>query len=74
MGRVIIKFKDNHLESFKCKSEKRAEEIADRRNNVKEWNFYDDNARIPQPTKKKVEYKKPTLEELEFLMKQQGMI
>ena len=74
MGRVIIKFSDEHLESFKCKSKERASEIAGKRPKVKEWNYYDDNERIPQPKKKKVENRPATLEELEVMMKQQGLI
>ena len=59
MGKVIIKFKDGHLESFKCKSKERAAEIAAKRPNTKEWNYYADNERMPRPTKKIVE-NKPT--------------
>ena len=74
MGRVIIKFSDEHLESFKCKSKERASEIAGKRLKVKECNYYDDNERIPQPKKKKVENRPATLEELEVMMKQQGLM
>lgn len=74
MGRVIIKFKDGHLESFKCKSKERAAEIAAKRPNTKEWNYYADNERIPRPKKKVVENKPATLEELEMIMRQQGLM
>lgn len=74
MGRVIIKFKDNHLERFKCKSKERAQEIFDKRPNAKEWNFYEDNQRVPQPRKPKKVYKDPTLEELERMMQQEGLM
>jgi hypothetical protein len=74
MGRVIIKFKDGHLESFKCKSKERAEQIAKKRNRVYEWNFYDENERVPKQ-KKPIENKMPTsFEDLEILMKRQGLI
>ena len=74
MGRVIIKFNDGRLESFKCKSKDRASEIAGKRPKVKEWNYYDDNERIPQPKKKKFENKPKTLEELEVIMRKQGLM
>ncbi len=74
MGRLIIKFKDGHLESFKCKSQQRASEVADKRLNVVEWNYYEQNQRIPQPKKKVVENSPMTLEDYELLMKQQGLI
>lgn len=74
MGRVIIRFKDGHLESFKCKSKERAEQIAKKRNRVSEWNFYDENERVPKQ-KKPIENKMPTsFEDLEILMKRQGLI
>lgn len=72
MGRLIIKFKDGHSESFKCKSKHRAAEIAGKRIKVKEWNYYDDNERIQQPKREKVENSQLTIEELEMLMRQQG--
>ena len=68
MGRVIIKFKDNHLESFKCKSRELAAEIASKRNNVKEWNYYNKNERIPTPKKKVIENKEMTIEQMEKLV------
>jgi len=74
MGRVIIKMKDGHLESFKCKSKERAAQIAGRRLYAKEWYYYEDNERIPRPKKKGVENKPETLEELEMLMRQQGLM
>lgn len=74
MGKVIIKFNDSHLESFKCKSKERASEIVKSRIKVEDWTFYHDNERIPQPKKKRVENKETTLQDLERLMKQQGLI
>jgi hypothetical protein len=68
MGKVIIKFKDNHLESFKCKSKERASEIAGKRPNVIEWNYYNDGERIPKPKKKVVEKMEMTLEQMERLI------
>lgn len=52
MGRVIIKFEDDHLESFRCKSEIRASEIVRKRPTAKKWNYYGDNDTVPQPTKR----------------------
>lgn len=68
MGKVIIKFKDNHLESFKCKSRERAKEIFDKRPNAIEWNYYYDGQSIPKPRKQKVEKKEMSLQEMEFLI------
>lgn len=74
MGRVIIKFKDGHLESFKCKSEERASEIVGKRPNAREWNYYSDSERVPMQ-KRKIKNKIPlTLEELEIMMIQQRLI
>ncbi len=74
MGRVIIKFNDGHLESFKCKSKQRASEIAAKRNKVSEWNFYDENERVPNPKKRISQPIHTSLEELEIIMKRQGLI
>lgn len=74
MGRVIIRFKDGHLESFRCKSKERAAVIAAKRPSTTEWNYYEDNERIPRPAKKRVENKAATIEELEAIMKRQGLI
>jgi hypothetical protein len=49
MGRVLIKFNDNHVESFKCKNEKRAKEIYSKRPNAISFNYYDRNEYIPRP-------------------------
>lgn len=74
MGRVIIKFNDGHLESFKCKSKEKAAQIAGKRPNAREWNYYEDNERIPIQ-KKKVQQPMPTsFEELEMMMRQQRLI
>lgn len=72
MGRVIIKFVDNHLESYKCKSEQRAKEIVDKRRKVKEWNYYEDGIRIRRPKKKIVEHKEMSMEEIEMLLGLKG--
>jgi len=78
MGRVIIKQRIGSsikLLSLKCKSKERAEEIVLKRNNVLEWNYYDDNQRVPQPKKHANSYYKPTsLEELEVELRKQGVI
>lgn len=74
MGRVIIKYKDGRVESLKCKSEERAKQVAGKRANVKEWNYYDVNERIPTPKKKKIEKKEMTLEDMEALMRIQGLM
>jgi hypothetical protein len=74
MGRVIIKFTDGHLVSLKCKSKERASEIVAKRRRVADWNYYDDNDRIPQPKKKKIENKPTTLQDFEMLMRQQGLM
>ena len=74
MGKVIIKFKDNHLESFKCKSKERAEEIFDKRPNAKEFNFYRDDQKVPRTLKKKKIYESPSLADLERLMQREGLI
>ena len=74
MGKVIIKFKDNHLESFKCKSKERASEIADKRANVSEWNFYENGERIPKPKQKVVEDRTYNEKYYEAIMRKQGLI
>ena len=74
MGKLIIKFKDGHLESFKCKSEERASQIAGKRPNVKEWNYYESNQRIPIQKKKQIQQMPTSLEELDKIMRQQGLI
>ncbi len=68
MGRVIIKFKDGHLESFKCKSKEKATKIADNRNNVVEFNFFEDNDYIPRTKKKKVQPKEMSMAEMEAII------
>ena len=76
MGRVILKYKDNRLESLKCKSKERAEEIALKRPNVIKWDFYADNERVPLPKKaSQVEqYIPASFEELDRMMRKQGLI
>ena len=73
-GRVIIKFNDNHLESFRCKSKERAKEIADNRKSVKEWDYYPDGERIPEPTKKKIVDRNYNEKFYMALMRQEGLI
>jgi hypothetical protein len=74
MGRVIIKFKDGHLESFKCKSMGRAAEVAARRPDAISWNYYHTGERIPQPKKKRSVEKSLTIEEMEAMLKRGGLI
>jgi hypothetical protein len=74
MGRVIIKMKDGHLESFKCKSKERAAQIASKRPNSKEWNYYSFNERVPVQHKKVVNKTPSSFEEIEAMMKQQRLI
>lgn len=72
MGKVIIKFSDGHLESFKCKSSERARLVASKRRNVSEWTYYDKGERVPR-VKKKVERLPNTFEELEMMIKGQEL-
>ena len=76
MGRVILKYKDNRLESLKCKSKERAEEIARKRPNVIKWDFYADNEIVPSPKRgSQVEqYIPASFEELDRMMRKQGLI
>lgn len=74
MGRVLIKFKDGHLESFKCKSKERASEIANKRPNTLEWNYYENGERIPNSKKKNVRQMPNSFEEIEKMMRQQHLI
>jgi hypothetical protein len=74
MGRVILKHKNNRLESLKCKSKERADEIAKKRPTVIEWNFYEDNERVPLPKKKVVDNTPMSFEELERTMRQRGIL
>ena len=74
MGRVILKYNNNRLESLKCKSMERAKEIARKRPNVTSWSFYADNEYVPEQRKKKVEYVPQSFEELDRIMRQQGLI
>lgn len=76
MGRVILKYKGNRLESLKCKSKERAEEIAKKRPNVIKWDFYADNERVPSPKRgSQVEqYIPASFEELDMMMRKRGLI
>lgn len=78
MGRAILVidlgYNREQVLSFKCKSEIRAQEIADKRPNCKSWKFYENNIRIPQPKKNIKQYKEPTLESMEMEMRKVGLI
>lgn len=77
-GRVILKHRDGHLESLRCRSKERAKQIAEKRPSVIEWNFYEDGQRIPEPKKKEIEHSAfkqgITAEELEAEMRARGML
>ncbi len=51
MGRVILTLKNNQTESLKCKSKDRAKQIAEKRPNVVNWRFYEDNEKVEKPKK-----------------------
>ena len=74
MGKVILKTKRGQLISLKCKSEKRAAEIAGKRPNVISFNYYNEGAIIPRARKKQVQRQPQTFEEIEMLCRQQGLI
>lgn len=68
MGRVIItyrNFNQETVESLKCKSYDRAQEIVSGRNNVKLWKYYETGAIIPRSKKKIKQPEKMGLEEME---------
>jgi len=75
MGRVIIEQHNTYGKvktlSMKCKSEKRASEIASKLPNVNSWNYYEDNQRIPKQKKKSTpEVRMPdSFEELDMMMR-----
>lgn len=75
MGRVILIFNTGKSERLKCKDQKRAEQIARKRPNVREFHFYKNNERIPPAiSKKKPEPIPSSFEELENMMKRQGLL
>lgn len=76
MGRVLITNKRNQVASYKCKSKKRAQEIAEKRPDTKEWKFYEDNEIIPRPKKKVKEQPRmpQNFEELDLLLTHQRSI
>lgn len=75
MGKVILTFKDKHIESFKCKSSDKAKLIAAKRPNVKDWVFYEENACIPRPMKKrKIDTSPRTAEDYEALLRMHGIL
>ena len=73
MGKVILEYKNGHLESFKCKSKERAEQIANKRPSVKKWDYYGAEEVIPRRKKKKVENIPTTFEELEMMLRSRGI-
>jgi hypothetical protein len=73
MGKLIIEFENGRLESFKCKSKERAKRIISKRLQVIQWNYYEQNERIPQKTKAKEQYIPKSFEELDLMMKMQGL-
>jgi len=54
MGRCIIEFTDGHLESFKCKSGTRANEIAAKRNKVRHVHYFEGRVWLPKKRKEKL--------------------
>jgi len=74
MGKLIIRFKDNSLQSFKCNSKERAEQIVSKRKNVSDWNWYSDNERMPIVRKTKKKEQLLTLKDYELMLKQYGLI
>lgn len=75
MGKLIITYsnlagyKKPIIESLKCKSEARAEEIVKGRRNVKTWKYYENFAVIQRPQKKKKEKEKMSLQQMEEIIK-----
>lgn len=74
MGKVILEYKNGQLESFKCKSEERAKQIAGKRPSVKKWDYYGAEEVILRRKKKKEVEKLPaTLEELGMMLRTRGI-
>ena len=74
MGRVILTLKRNKLESLKCKSKERAEEIVKKRKDVLQWHFYSDNEKIYPKKKINEQYIPASFEELDRMMRQRRLI
>jgi hypothetical protein len=74
MGRVILTLKRNKLESLKCKSKERAEEIAKKRKDVVSWSYFSDNEKIYPKKKIHQPYIPASFEELDRMMKRKGLI
>lgn len=68
MGRVIIYFKDGTMTSMKCKSYKRAGEIAAKRPDTKSYTFYADNDIIPRMKKQPKKQQQMSLQEMEAII------
>ncbi len=68
MGRIIINFKDGTKTSMKCKDYARAENIASKRPNTKDWKFYNDDDVIPRVKKQKKVQKQMSLAEMEAII------
>jgi hypothetical protein len=74
MGKLILKYWNGKQESFKCKSRERAKEIFDKRPSAIKWSYFEVGERIPIERKKIARHTPASLEELELLMKRQGLI
>lgn len=74
MGRVILTYKGGRKESLKCKSEAKAFEISKKRPNVTQWAFYGDNDTVPRERKQVAQYIPASFEELDRMMRKQGLI
>lgn len=75
MGKVILTYTGGKKESFKCKSEERAYEIAKKRPNVVQWFYYDKTKGQKAPIDKpKKEYIPNSFEEFERMMKTKGFL
>jgi uncharacterized protein YcbK (DUF882 family) len=74
MGRVILTLKRNKLESLKCKSKERAEEIAKKRKDVVSWCYFSDNEKIYPKKKINEPYIPASFEELDRMMRQKRLI
>lgn len=74
MGRVILTLKTGKRESFKCKSKERAEEVAKKRKDVLQWDFYSDNEKIYPKKKINQPYIPASLEELDRMMRKKRLI
>ena len=72
MGRVILTLNGNKKESLKCKSKKRASEIAGKRLDIVSFKFYEDGQRVP-PCEKPIQHVPHSFDELDRMMRQ-GLI